>query len=255
MTIVLLHGFCEDHNVWKDLLSLYKQKDLVKCIDLPGFGDNSIYYKQAETTVLMADFVNDEIMKLNLPEGEKIILIGHSLGGYVTLAFAQKYPKLLAGVGLFHSSATPDSEERKANRMKTIEFVKANGAEAYHRVLMPGLFKDNTDPKVIESAIAMAKTAKEEGIIAALLAMRNRQDRLDVLETFEKPILFIAGEKDSLIPKNIILDQAALCKTAMVEVLTDSAHMGMIEEPKMSAEILEKFVSLINGVRELKIES
>ena len=245
MTLVLLHGFCEDHTIWKDLLSFSKQKKQVKCIDLPGFGDNSSQYSQAESTELMADFVKKEIAKLNLPAGEKILLIGHSLGGYVTLAFAQKYPKLLAGMGLFHSTATPDTEERKAKRLKTIDFVEANGAEAFHRVLMPDLFKKDTDPKIIEQTIGKAKKAKSEGIIAALHAMRNRQDRLDVLENFDKPILFIAGEFDSLIPKNIIIDQAALCKNAKVEVLSNSAHMGMIEEPKRSAEIIDEFYNTV----------
>ena len=247
MTLVLLHGFCEDHTIWDDLLTHLKSKINVKCIDLPGFGDNSDQYIQGRSIEAMAAFVHDEIQKYKLPADEKIIIIGHSLGGYVTLALAEKYPLLWAGIGLFHSTATPDTEERKVKRLKTMDFVEANGAEAFHRVLIPDLFKTDTEPKVIENIIAKARTAHSQGIIAALEAMRNRPDRLDVLEDFNKPILFIAGEADTLIPKKIILDQATLCKTAQIEVLVNSAHMGMIEEPKRSAEIIDKFIELVKG--------
>ncbi len=241
MIIILLHGFCEDHSIWEDLLPYLNVGDRVICIDLPGFGIHSGDAANAVSTELMAIFVKKEIDKLKLGNGKKVMMIGHSLGGYVTLAFAGKFPGMLAAIGLFHSTATPDSEERKASRLKAIEFVKANGAEAYHRVLIPNLFQKDTEPAIIEKTISKARNAKEDGIIAALTAMANRPDSLDVLESLEIPVLFIAGEKDTVIPKKIILDQALLCKKAIVEVLSKSAHMGMIEEPKPSAAIISGF--------------
>ncbi len=242
MTIVLLHGFCEDHRIWDPLLASSKHRKDMVCIDLPGFGKNASMHALGESVGAMAEFVKAEIEKLGI---SKVIFIGHSLGGYVTLALAEKYPNRVAGIGLFHSTAMPDNEERKEGRMKTIAFVNTHGAEAYHRVLIPNLFKPGTSETVIESTIAMAKSSKSEGIITALMAMRNRPDRMDVLRNFDKPVLFIAGESDLLIPKSSIMEQATQCSVAQLEVLEHSAHMGLIEEPERSAAIIDAFCDFV----------
>lgn len=239
MKLVLLHGFCEDHRIWEEMLSHSEYKNEIICIDLPGFGNHSSSYKEATSIEKMADFIKDEITKLKL---ENFLLVGHSLGGYVTLAYAEKYPDDLAGIGLFHSTATADSEERKEARLKTIEFVKTNGAEAYHRVLIPNLFRIETKPELINQTIALARSAQSDGIISALQAMRNRPDRTQLLQGFQKPVLFIAGEKDTLIPKSQIMQQAAGCEIAMTRVLEHSAHMGQLEEPEESAAIIDYFI-------------
>jgi len=244
MKVVLLHGFCEDHSIWNKLISYSKYKDEMITVDLPGFGNNEVYHASAESIDQMAEFVKRQLNKLNI---RKCIIIGHSLGGYVTLAFAEKFPEVINAIGLFHSTAMPDSEERKAARLKTIEFVKSNGAKAYHRVLIPNLFKEGTDIKLIERTITAARASKENGIIATLNAMRNRPDRIHVLENLDKPVLLVAGEYDSLIPKHLIIEQAALCPTAMLEVLTNSAHMGQSEEPKKGAEIIDRFIEMVNS--------
>ena len=246
MTTVLLHGFCEDHTIWNAILSHSEQKENLVCLDLPGFGDQASNFAEGLTIERMAAFVKKEVEKIKDTE---IIMIGHSLGGYVTLAFAAMYPKLLSGIGLFHSTALPDSEERKNTRLKTIDFVEANGAEAFHRVLIPNLFKSNTDQAIIEETIHMAKSAASEGIIAALHAMRDRPNSISVLENFEMPVLFIAGESDVLIPKSTILEQAAICKTAQVEILFNSAHMGLLEESRRSAFIIDAFMNFVKTMR------
>lgn len=239
MKLVLLHGFCEDHRIWDEMLTHSEYKSEIICIDLPGFGNHASYYKEATSIEKMADFIKGQITKLEL---EKFLLVGHSLGGYVTLAYAEKFPDDLAGIGLFHSTAAADSEERKEARLKTIEFVKTNGAEAYHRVLIPNLFRIETRPELINQTIALARLAKSDGIIAALEAMRNRPDRTQLLHEYQKPVLFVAGEKDALIPKSQIMQQAASCEIAMTRVLEHSAHMGQLEEPKESATIIDYFM-------------
>ncbi len=239
MKLILLHGFCEDHRIWDEMLSHSEYKSEIICIDLPGFGNHASSYREATSIEKMADFIKGEITKLEL---EKFLLVGHSLGGYVTLAYAEKYPNDLAGIGLFHSTATADSEERKDARSKTIEFVKANGAEAYHRVLIPNLFRIETKSEVVNQTIVLARLAKSEGIIAALEAMRHRLDRTQFLQGYQKPVLFVAGEKDTLIPKSQIMQQAASCEIAMTRVLEHSAHMGQLEEPEESAAIIDYFI-------------
>ncbi len=241
MNIVLLHGFCEDRSIWNALIPHVKNNAELLTLDLPGFGSQNEQFLHGNSIEAMADFIKVALEKRNI---NVCVLIGHSLGGYVTLAFARKYPHLLHGMGLFHSNAFADSQERKAARLKTIDFIKTNGATTYHRALIPSLFQTNASPTLVEETIAAAKSAKAEGIIAALSAMRNRNDSLDVLQNWNKPILFIAGKYDAVITKESIFEQAVLCNTAMLEVLENSAHMGMVEEPQQSALFVNRFIAL-----------
>src|ERR1700728_3502684 len=122
--VLFLHGFAEDGNVWQYQIDFLKDHYQIIVPDIPGSGRSSI-----------ADWINNidslaESVKAILDE-EQIInctVIGHSLGGYITLALAEKYPKLLNGFGLFHSSAFADTEEKKQARLKSIDFIKTNGA-------------------------------------------------------------------------------------------------------------------------------
>ena len=114
--LVFLHGFCENKQIWEQFTQPLQANYRLILIDLPGFGDNTVP-RPDYTMESGAVYVREVLTSLAI---QKCVLIGHSMGGYVGLAFAEKYPELLLGLVLFHSSALPDSAEKKENRNKTI---------------------------------------------------------------------------------------------------------------------------------------
>lgn len=240
--LVLLHGFCEDSTVWDEFKTdLLEENYKVIAIDLPGFGKSEL----AAEEVSMSDFaevVHAVVEELAL---EKIILIGHSMGGYAGLAFAEKYGGKLAGLGLFHSHPYPDSEEKKAGRQKGIDFIKRQGHVLYVKQLFPNLFAPTfvkSNAFLLEKLTFRASRYRSEGIIAALAAMKNRPDRSEVLKNIQVPVLFIIGGKDTTVPAEQSLEQTHLPAVSSVHLLEKVAHMGMFEARKQSQLIVRQFV-------------
>ena len=246
--IVLIHGFAEDGNIWKGLIKYLQNNFLLIVPDLPGSGKSEMLdgnvsiedYAEVIKTIL-----DKELPKVSPTGGdlERAVasLIGHSMGGYITLAFAEKYPDLLNGFGLFHSSAFADDDEKKQTRQKAIDFIIAKGSHSFLRTSIPNLFAGKEHLKEMEDLIEEGKNFKPEALIQYYHAMINRPDRTDVLKTFNKPVLFIIGEKDTAIPMQASLQQCHLPAIAHVHLL-DTGHMGMIERSDRSSVIVESFL-------------
>lgn len=242
--VMLLHGFGEDSNVWEPQMEVLKNHYQLIIPDIPGSGKSALVANANIDT-------HAEVIKA-ICDAEKISqlhsLIGHSMGGYITLAFAEKYASLLNSFGLFHSSAFADTEEKKQTRKKAIEFIKEKGAHTFLKTSTPGLFtpayKDNEGGKV-EALIEAGKSFSNEALIQYYEAMIARPDRTAVLKTFPKPILFIIGEHDQAIPFESSLQQCHLPAQSHVHILRQSAHMGMWEEQPKANQILADFLSLV----------
>lgn len=239
--VVLLHGFCEDSRIWEDFrVDLIEEKYRVICIDLPGFGQSEVI---PDITISgMADAVAAVLKSLKL---EQVVLIGHSMGGYVSLAFAEQYPELLAGLGLFHSQARADSDEKKAARQKSVDFILRQGSALYVKQTIPGLFApkfSSSNTFLIEKLTFRASRYEPEGIVAALHAMKNRPDRSVVLEQVQCPVLFIIGKLDTAIPEENSMAQTHLPQVADIHILEKVSHMGMFEATKQTQSIVRQFV-------------
>ena len=236
--VVLIHGFAEDGDIWKNQIEFLKDHFYLIIPDLPGSGKSELIKDMSIEGMceLVKEILNIELSKFPLQEAEGVCLIGHSMGGYITLAFAEKYPDSLASFALVHSSAFADSEEKKAARLKSIEFVKKNGAYEFLKAAIPDLFlqrgQDGSKPPdpCINTLIEKSKSFTDEAIIAYYRAMINRPDRTAVLKTFLKPILFIIGEHDKAVPFEQSMQQCYLPAISHVHILRNSAHMGMLEE-------------------------
>ncbi len=177
---------------------------------------------------------------------EEAILIGHSMGGYIALAFAEKYGAMLAAFGLFHSSAFPDSEEKKVTRRKGIEFIKEHGAFEFLKISTPNLFSLETKEErteLIKQFIQSLNNFSAEALVSYYESMMKRPDRTQVLRSFKKPILFIMGEHDVAVPLEDGLKLCHLPEKAYIHILHQSGHMGMLEEPEKSNRLLEDFLS------------
>ena len=238
--VVLLHGIPVNSTVWIELTTSLQNNFFVIAPDLPGSGKSEMLDGNVSIEDY-ADVIKEILDSENISE---CTIIGHSMGGYVTLAFAEKYPELLNGFGLFHSSAFADDEEKKQTRRKAIEFIKADGAYAFLKTSTPNLFTGKEHLKEMEDIIEEGKKFSTEALIQYYYAMINRPDRTEVLKIFKNPVLFIIGEKDNVIPLQASLQQCYLPAIAHVHIL-DTGHMGMIEESYKSIALIKSFLENI----------
>lgn len=248
-TVVLLHGFAEDSNIWHHQVDTLQNYFRLLIPDIPGSGKSALI-KDAdiETYADVVKMIIDEDLQESPPGSGtgQISLIGHSMGGYIALAFAEKYPDNLSSFGLFHSTAFADNEEKKQARMKSIEFIKTNGAMAFLKTSITGLFtKDFTEsmPEKVDELIRRGENFSPEALIQYYEAMIARPDRTSVLRNFPRPVLFIMGEHDTAVPLQSNLQQCYIPVASHVHVLKNSAHMGMWEEWQRSNEILLDFLN------------
>lgn len=243
--VVLLHGFGEDGEIWANQIEFLKNHYQLIIPDLPGSGKSELI---ADMSIEgMADVIKTLIdFELQISsataEADGVSLFGHSMGGYITLALAQKYPALLHSLGLVHSSAFADSEEKKIARKKLIEFINANGADEFLKTAIPGLFLHPEGYKPCTDLIEAGKNFSTAALTAYYTAMINRPDRTDILKTFPRPILFIIGEHDKAIPFTQSMQQCYLPAQSYVHILRNSAHMGMWEEADKTNEALLGFL-------------
>jgi pimeloyl-ACP methyl ester carboxylesterase len=241
-TLMLIHGFCENKDIWKRQVAMLSKTYKLICPDLPGFGDSD-----TANPISMEDMADGIKYILDEEVIGKVTMIGHSMGGYVTLAFAQKYIDRLNGIGLFHSTASEDLPERKENRTRSAEFIKENGTIPFTKTLVPKLFApDYSDENIISEVAQMANSCSAEGLIAGTLAMRDRKNYENLLTKLNIPVLFCIGKKDSIIPAENLYTQSNLPQKSMVCAFPLSGHMGMLEEIDLANNTIDKFVSFCN---------
>ena len=237
--LVFLHGFLEDHTIWNDFADRLSDRFTIIQVDLPGFGKSDVI-DDVHTMTLMAAAVKHVMDEENV---DQCIMTGHSMGGYVTLAFAGLYPETLKGLVLFHSHAAADTEEGKENRNRTIEVVKKDHKN-FIISFIPLLFAEQNlerFAKEIKQLQGIALKTPADGVIAALAGMREREDRTELLQKLDVPVLFIIGKQDSRIPLEVILPQLSLPKNCEAIILDNVGHMGFIEAEALTYASLEHF--------------
>jgi len=236
--VVLLHGFLERLEMWEDFsgnLGSYR----VIPIDLLGHGETeSIGY--VHSMEMMAEYVKAVISELGL---KKYILVGHSMGGYVALALAEKFPENIKGLCLFHSTSRPDSEEKKVNRDRAIDIVKSNH-ESFIKNAIPMLFRPK-NRKIFKKEVDVAKeqalTTSQQSVIAALEGMKIRPDRSAVLQSENFKKLLVIGKYDTALDYESLIDLANSSKELEMEEYP-IGHMGHIEERDATLDALKKFI-------------
>lgn len=241
-TFVLLHGYLESLKMWEEHQRILTANYQIISIDLPGHGASE-NFNQIHSMTFMAEVVFEVLKHENI---KQCVMIGHSMGGYTTLAFAEKYPELLQGFGLFHSHASADNEAAKNNRERTIELIKQDKGHFINQFI-PSLFAPDNEivyASQIQKQIQEANAMSKESVIAAMAGMKERQSSIDVLMDAKVPVLFIIGKQDSRISTEKVLAQAALPNTSQILILGNSGHMGWIEEQEKTSAALDGFMKL-----------
>ena len=240
--IVLLHGFLGSLEVWEEFSTKLSKRFRVISIDLPGHGETPcIGY--IHTMELMAQCVKAVMDSLEL---RKYIVVGHSMGGYVALAFAELFSQNVSGLCLFHSTAMPDSEEKKKNRSREIEIVKTDHKQ-FVSELIPKLFAQSAISLLkaqVDKAQQIAINTPKEGIVAALRGMKERPSREMVLKNTKYPVLFIIGKQDVILAWENLLLLTSLPKRSFNIVLEHAGHMGFYEAPDETFKALRKFAGM-----------
>lgn len=241
--VILVHGFGEDRRIWKNQLPFLESFCKTIAVDLPGSGESMI--DEQGSIERYAEVIQEVIRQ---ETDEPAIVIGHSMGGYITLALAEKYPDLIKAFALFHSSAYKDDEEKIETRRKGIRFIETHGAAAFLQQATPGLFSERTKtnaPELVDEIIALYANFEPASLVQYYEAMIRRPDRTEVLKA-GKPVLFILGTFDSAVPLNKGLEQTHLPDICYIHICKNSGHMGMLEEPDTCNMALKKFITEIS---------
>lgn len=242
--VIFLHGFCESKELWRDFESHLASNFRVISPDLPGFGESPITSEK-----FSLEDIADIIKQWTDDKGlDHFTLIGHSLGGYISLAFAKKYPEKLDALGLFHSSIFADTAEKKETRSKTIDFINNNGIGPFIDNFVPNLFfkeRHQKLAKVIEQQKAVGNKTSAAAAAAYMAAMRDRSDSVDFANKFEKPTLVIAGVHDTSVPFEKSEEQASYFKNVTAHFLQETGHMGMFEREKDTLIYVGEFLKKV----------
>jgi pimeloyl-ACP methyl ester carboxylesterase len=260
--VVLLHGFGEDSSIWNEQVSFLKEHCLLIVPDLPGSGKSSLISLKSgvrrlestddpDSSLLTPDFVSIEdyadcihalLIHENIP---RCIMLGHSMGGYITLAFAEKYSSLLTAFGLIHSTAFADSEEKKKTREKSIALIEEYGVMAFLKNTIPNLFGAKfkaAHPEKVSALIEAGSAFSKEALQQYTRAMMLRPDRTHVLSN-RLPVIFVIGTEDVAAPPDDVIKQASLPNISYIHVLQDIGHMSMWEAPEKLNQQLLAFLS------------
>ncbi|MFV9549760.1 alpha/beta hydrolase [Algibacter sp. PT7-4] len=236
--IVLLHGFLENANMWTPFIPILSKKNKVITIDLLGHGKTGClgYIHSME---LMANAVSAVLNHLNI---NKYIIIGHSMGGYVALALAEKQPKAILGLCLMNSTANADSPEKIENRNRAILAVKQNH-NTFIRLAINNLFSPKNRilfSKQIKTLIKEAQQTPLQGIIAALEGMKIRKSRLEIFHNTSYKNMLMVSKKDPVLNANLLISQTKNTTIQVVEF--PDGHMSHIENEVLFLQNITHFV-------------
>lgn len=237
--LVLLHGFMESSEMWHPFLPSLVKDFSVVMIDLPGHG-KSYNLGSTHSMHTMAETVKSVLDKERI---SKCTLTGHSMGGYVGLAFAKLYPETLNGLVLLHSHPDEDSEEARKNRDRTIDIIKNNKTDFISKFISSLYFEENRNRLThkIEKQIQIARSMKPEGIIAALRGMKERESAVDFLHKTNIPILFIIGKQDSRANLSRLIELMAIPEHCESLIMDNVAHMGFHEAEYITINTIHHF--------------
>lgn len=242
--VVFIHGYPLNQTIWENQNML---SDTFRIIapDLPGFGASPALPNRgmAGYTDAIAEILDDRKI-------DKAVVIGHSMGGYIALAFAEHYGKRLSGLGLVCTQAGADSEDGKAGRLKNAERVGIEGFEFIVETMSEKLLStasDQIDTSLKLQLKSIMKQSSAEGVITALKAMAGRKDQFDTLRKLSVPVCIIAGADDMLIPSEKSVQMVNTLRQATYELIEGCGHMPMMEKPQEFNQALRKFLNTIQS--------
>ncbi len=242
--VVFIHGFPLNKNIWRSQMEGLSDKLRVITLDLRGFGESQATNDEYSMDLFAFDIANFfDHLNIIAP-----VLVGLSMGGYIALAFCQKYAKWLSGLCLVSTRATPDTEEGKANRDKLASIAKDQGIEALVNLLISKMVSPTTlknKPELLQELKTIMLNSSLEGVIGSLQAMKNRPDYSSILPYLNLPTLIIHGKDDVLASVAESEKMAQMIPESRLEVISDAGHMVNMEQPESFNSILSDFINIL----------
>lgn len=243
-TILLIHGFGEDHCIWKHQIEFLASKYRVIAPNIPGVQCKplTLHHSHAPSIRMYVEVLHELMHHLNI---EHYYIAGHSMGGYIGLSFADYYINHVQGLLLVHSTSYEDNEAKKASRMKVAEFLEEWGVSKYLETATPNLFSNEFKKNysgVIQDVIESGSAISKEAMIQFVFAMRNRKAFTYLLQQSSIPIWMLAGTEDLAVPIQDSLEQIKLLPSSNSLVLQGVGHMGMLEATEQVNQFIQQFI-------------
>jgi pimeloyl-ACP methyl ester carboxylesterase len=246
--VVFIHGFAEDASIFNNLSESLLAHYTIICINIPGSGNAELSKRNAS----IIDFANYTLESINnftcdkkQYQNKKIFICGHSMGGYITLAFANLFPDYCNGITLINSSIFADDALKKETRLKAIELIKKGGKELFFKALIKNLYAKKfyaNHPKVIDNHLTMAMLIDAETIEIYYRAMMQRPDSTELVAKLKIPIQFIIGDQDAVVPLETSLQQCHIANLNVVDILKPCGHSSVLEcEPQLLQKLTHFF--------------
>ncbi len=242
--LVLVHGYPFDRNMWEHQLSGLSDVAHVIALDLWGFGESAPVEQASIGTYA------DQVRGLLDGRGitEPVVIGGLSMGGYIVFEFFRRYRDRVAGVILANTKSGPDSQEGKAGRDKSAALARENGAGAISAQMLPKMLAPKTyqtNPQLVEQVGQMMTRQTVEGIVAALMAMRDRPDSTPTLAEIRQPSVVIAGADDQLFPQSEFQNMAKALRDGKLVTLPDAGHVSNMEKPNLFNDAVRELLKRV----------
>jgi pimeloyl-ACP methyl ester carboxylesterase len=243
--ILLVHGFGEDHTIWEKQIAYLSSFYRVIAPNLPGVHCKPLplHHSESPTINHYVEVLHELMHHLQI---EKYYVIGHSMGGYIGLAFADYYINHVMGLGLLHSTTYADKEAKKLSRLKVAAFLEEFGTRKYLETATSNLFGQEfkiKHPAQIQDVIDSASEISSVAMIQFVMAMRNRRDHSHMLDQKRIPVWMIIGKEDIAVPFEDSAAQMNHLPEKNVLVLEGVGHMGMLEATEKVNEAIRQFIN------------
>ena len=230
--LVLIHGYPLDHSIWEPVVPLLENDFDLILPDLPGFGESGV----PKGNILLTGMAEDIAALLDTLKINKAAMVGHSMGGYVALAFARGFPKRLLGLGLVASQGLADSPEKKAGRYQEAEHILAQGVTETANDMATKLTDNHNLQAQLKELILKQNP---QGLAGALKGMAERQDSMKLLQELNIHVALVHGLADKLIPPERARAISKIVKNGHLTEIEEAGHMPMMETPQVTAEALK----------------
>jgi pimeloyl-ACP methyl ester carboxylesterase len=243
-TLLLIHGFGEDHRIWENQIEFLSAQYRIIAPNIPGVHCKplALHHSQAPSIQMYEEVLHELMHHLDI---EQYYIIGHSMGGYIGLSFADDYVNHVQGLLLLHSTTYEDNEAKKTSRMKVAEFIQEWGVSKYLETATPNLFGDafkKSNPAAIQDVIDSGLGTSQEAMIQFVFAMRNRKSMTHLLHQNTVPIWMIVGEADLAVTIQDSLEQIKLLPSSNSLVLKNVGHMGMLEATEQVNQFIHQCI-------------
>jgi len=240
-SVLFVHGFPLDHNMWKNQINKLSSNYYCISYDIKGMGDSD----PGDGQYTIESFVDDLNMVMEEMQINKPVLCGFSMGGYISLRAVEKMEEKFSGLILCDTRSGPDSNEGKINRANGIRKINAEGAKNYIGDFISNLFCEyslENKKELVQQTISGAEHFSPLGVKGCLLAMAGRTDTSEYLSRIEIPALVICGEEDNLTTPDVMMGMADKIHNSEFYTIPRAGHLSPLENSDVVNKHIENFL-------------